>query len=75
MSFLEAFFSTDRVIYSIISSFLCGLLIIFLFSFYGIVISDITLAIVMAIGFIFGNIFKANKIISGFKNFRKNKEN
>jgi hypothetical protein len=64
MKFSEAFFSTEKIIYPCVFSFLFGAFILIIASIFNKQIGDGELMIFMCIGFIIGNHLKSNKLIA-----------
>jgi len=64
MNFWEAFFSTDKIIYAIISSILFGIFTLIIVNIFDLQIEEIEIQIIMGIGFVLGNIIKTNKLIN-----------
>lgn len=62
MNFWEEFFSTEKIIYPIVSSIGFGLVIKLLFFICNLILDDNFLIAFMLIGFIFGNYIKLLKI-------------
>lgn len=64
MKLSEAFFSTDKIIYPIISSICFGAFLLIIASIFNNQIGDLELQIFMGIGFLVGNYVKSNKIVA-----------
>lgn len=64
MKFSEAFFSTEKMIYPCLFSFLFGAFILIIASIFNKQIGDVELMVFMIIGFVIGNHIKSNKLIA-----------
>lgn len=74
MTFYEAFFSTEKLLFPAVSQVLFGLLFIIISVFFDIKIGEIQLISFLLIGFIFGNWIKANKLMEEEENRSKKSE-
>lgn len=64
MKISEAFFSTEKIIYPCLFSFLFGAFILIIASIFNKQIGDGELMIFMIVGFTIGNYIKSNKLIA-----------
>lgn len=74
MSFWEDFFSTDKIIYAAIGSFLGGVLLIVLSLVLNKEFDEISLGVFMGIGFIAGNYIKVSKLKEERHRLRKKRK-
>jgi hypothetical protein len=74
MSFWEDFFSTDKIIYAAIGSFLAGVILIVISLLLNQEFNEIVLGASMGVGFVIGNYIKVNKLKEERRRLRKKRK-
>lgn len=74
MSFWEDFFSTDKIIYAAIGSFLAGVILIVISLLLNQEFNEIALGSFMGVGFVIGNYIKVNKLKEERRRLRKKRK-